>query len=189
MSQPLIVYGLGSIGQRIVDELLDAGVAIDLILDRGKVGQAYRDIPVQALDNANVAGRTVLIALHNHYVDLHQLDAHLRSAGAAEILTPIHLSRLVGHSRITGYWLDPAYDYDANANHFARARALLADDTSRALFDSILRYRRTGTIADCPAASLNDEYTPHDLPRYPEPLRLIDCGAFTGVAIHKFVTA
>ena len=189
MSEPLIIYGLGSTGQRIVDELLDAGVAIDLILDRGKAGQAYRDIPIHALNESNVADRSVLIALHNHYVDLHQLDADLRAAGATEILTPIQLPRLIGRSMISGYWLDPSYDYEANRALFARARALLADDTSRALFDAILRYRRTGNIADCPPASLDDEYTPRDLPRYAGPLRLVDCGAFTGVAIQKFITA
>lgn len=189
MTAPLIVYGLGSTGQLIVDQLLDAGIGIDLILDRGKAGQRYRDIPVRSLDNDNVARRTVLIALHNHYVDLHQLDSDLRAAGAADILTPIHLPRLIGRSTIGGYWLDPTYDYAAKAAAFARARALLADDTSRTLFDSIQRYRRTGTIADCPRPSLDDEYTPRDLPRYPEPLRLIDCGAFTGVAIQKFLGA
>ena len=189
MSEPLIIYGLGSTGQRIVDELLDAGVAIDLILDRGKAGQAYRDIPIHALNESNVADRTVLIALHNHYVDLHQLDADLRAAGATEILTPSHLPRLIDRSMISGYWLDPSYDYEAYSAHFDRARALLADDTSRALLDAILRYRRTGNIADCPPASLDDEYTPRDLPRYAEPLRLVDCGAFTGVAIQKFLTA
>lgn len=189
MSVPLIIYGLGSTGQRIVDDLLDAGVGIDLILDRGKAGQTYRDLPVRALGDADIAGRTVLIALHNHYVDLHQLDADLRAAGAVEILTPVHLPRLVDRSTIGGYWLDPAYDYDASDAAFGHARALLADDTSRALFDSILRYRRTGAIADCPRPSLDDEYTPRDLPAYPGPLRLIDCGAFTGVAIQKFLTA
>lgn len=191
-AQPLIVYGLGSTGQLIVDELIDAKVAIDMILDRGKSGQTHRDIPIRALDDlaqGELGDRTVLIALHNHYVDLHQLDADLRAVGAAEILTPIHLTHLIGHSTISGYWLDPTYDYDANSAHLARARALLADGTSRALFDSILRYRRTGDIADCPPASLDDEYTPADLPRFTEPLRLVDCGAFTGVAIHKFLTA
>ncbi len=189
MSDPLIIYGLGSTGQRIVDELLDAGVGIGLILDRGKAGQVYRDLPVHALGDADIAGRTVLLALHNHYVDLPQLDAELRAGGAAEVLTPIHLPALVGRSVIGGYWLDPGYDYAAEDVHFDRARALLADETSRALFDSIRRYRRTGAIADCPRASLDDEYTPRDLPRYAEPLRLIDCGAFTGVAIQKFLTA
>jgi len=192
MKDPLVIYGLGATGQRIVDELLDNAVAIDLILDRGKSGQTYRDLPIRALDElaaGQLEGRNVLIALHNHYVDLHQLDADLRAAGAAKVLTPIHLPALVDRSTISGYWLDPTYDYDANADHFARARALLADDTSRALFDSILAYRRGGAIADCPVASLSDEYVPSDLPRHVEPLRLIDCGAFTGVAIQKFLTA
>lgn len=192
-AQPLIVYGLGSTGQVIVDELIDAKVAIDLILDRGKSGQEFRGIPILALNElaeGRLAGTTVLIALHNHYVDLKELHARLDAAGAARILTPIHLGELLESPKARpGYWLDPDFDYIAHAAGFARVRALLADDTSRALFDAILRYRRDGNIADCPFPSLNDEYTPTDLPRFAGPLRLIDCGAFTGVAIHKFLTA
>ncbi len=188
MSEPLIVYGLGATGQLIVDELLDAGVAIDLILDRSKAGGSYHAIAVRTLADSDVVGRTVLIALHNHYVDLHALDAELRAAGAATILTPIQLPQLVENSSVGGYWLDPTFDYVENSDTFAEARALLADERSRDLFDSILRYRQSGQIADCPPASLGDEYTPDDLSRYPEPVRLIDCGAFTGVAIQKFLT-
>lgn len=186
----LVVYGLGSTGQLIVDELLDAGVAIDLILDRGKAGQVYRDVPVRALGGTDLTDAKVLIALHNHYVDLHQLHADLTAAGATDILTPIRLAELIDRPKSNhGYWLDQSFPYDARAANFARARALLADSKSRNLFDSILRYRRSGDIADCPIPILDDEYTPADLPRFAEPLRLIDCGAFTGVAIHKFLTA
>lgn len=186
----LIVYGLGSTGQIIVDELLDGGVTIDLILDRGKAGQTYRDIPVRALGESDVAGAKVLIALHNHYVDLHQLHADLAAAGVADILTPIRLGELIDSPRSqSGYWLDPSFPYGARSANFARVRALFADDKSRDLLDSLLRYRRGGAIADCPVPSLKDEYTPADLPRFAEPLRLIDCGAFTGVAVHKFLAA
>jgi FkbM family methyltransferase len=177
-AKPLIVYGLGSTGVLIVDELLEAGVPIDLILDRGKQGTDYRGIPVKSLDDPgqSLADRSVLIALHNHYVDL--------------VLTPIHLGELVESPRTqAGYWLDPAFEYAAHADDFARARTLLADHKSRDVFDAILRYRQTGNIADCPRPSLDDEYTPHDLPRYAEPVSLVDCGAFTGVAIHKFLKA
>ncbi|WP_309602668.1 FkbM family methyltransferase [Sphingomonas sp.] len=186
----LVVYGLGSTGRLIVDELLDAGVAIDLILDRGKAGQMYRDIPVRALGEADVTGAKVLISLHNHYVDLHQLNADLTAAGAADILTPIRLAEFIDQPKSNnGYWLDPSFSYDARSANLARARSLLADPKSRELFDALLRYRRGGVIADCPIPSLDDEYTPADLPRFAEPLRLIDCGAFTGVAIHKLLTA
>lgn len=186
----LTVYGLGTTGQRIVDELLDSGVAIDLILDRGKAGQRYRDIPVRALGEADLTGAKVLIALHNHYVDLHQLNADLIAAGAADILTPIRLGELIDHPKSnTGYWLDGSFPYDARNANFARVRSLLADPKSRELYESILRYRRSGDIADCPIPSLDDEYSPADLPRFAGPLRIIDCGAFTGVAIHKLLKA
>ncbi len=193
MNDRLIVYGLGSTGHVIVDALIDANVAIDLILDRGKSGQAYRDIPILALDglpDGRLVGTTVLIALHNHYVDIKDIHAKLGEAGAARILTPIHLAQLIDQSGAwPGYWLDGEFDYAAHEAEFARARVLLADEKSQAVFDAILRYRRDGDIADCPTPSLNDEYTPADLPRFAGPLRLIDCGAFTGVAIHKFLKA
>lgn len=191
--QPIVVYGLGSTGRKIVDELLAAGIAIDLILDRDKAGEDYGGIPVLALDEVEegrLGGRTALIALHNHYVDIQTIHADLLAAGAARVLTPIHLPQLTqGKSRTSGYWLDPDFDYAAHAAGFARARALFADEKSRELFDAILHYRQSGDVTDCPSPSADDEYVPADLPRYAGPLRLIDCGAFTGVAIHKFLEA
>lgn len=191
--QPIIVYGLGSTGQKIVDELLAAGIAIDLILDRGKAGENYGGIPVLALDaleEGHLDGRTALIALHNHYVDIKKIHADLLAAGAARVVTPIHLPEFVGKPKARpGYWLDPDFDYAAHATGFARARELLADEKSRELFDAILRYRQSGDVLDCPSPSADDEYVPADLPRFAEPLRLVDCGAFTGVAIHKFLKA
>ena len=191
--EALILYGLGSMGQQIVDDLLAGGIAVELILDRGKSGQEYRGIPVLSLDDAGdgrLGGRSVLIGLHNHYVDVNRLHADLLAAGAARVLTPINLPDFIDNPDAgLGYWLEHDYDYPAHEADFARVRGLLADDKSRELFDSILRYRRTGDLADCPAPTLEDEYTPLDLPRFAGPLRLIGCGAYTGTAIHKFLKA
>jgi len=189
----LVFYGLGATGQKILDELLAKRIAVDLILDRGKRGQQHHGIPILALDDLNegqIAGRTVLIGLHNHYVDVKALHNELLAAGAKRVLTPINLPDIAGEGQaIGGYWLDPSFDYGVHDADFARLRLLLADDKSRDLLDSILRYRRSGNLADCPEASLTDEYVPADLPRYAGPLKVIDCGAFTGVAIHKLLKA
>ena len=189
---PLVVYGLGASGQKMVDELLDAGIPVDFILDRGKAGQEYRGIDVRALGGgeADLSGRQVFIALHNHYVDVNRLHSDLIAAGAERVLTPIQLPELCSEAQSgQGYWLDRSFDYQAHEQDFERLRTLLADEKSRDLLDDILRYRRSGDLADCPVPSLEDEYVPVDLPRYAEPVRLIDCGAFTGVAIHKFLKA
>ena len=189
----LVIYGLGSVGRSIVDDLLAEGVAVDLILDRGKRGESYRSIPILALDDVTdgeLAGRAVLIGLHNHYVDIKQIHAELNAAGAVRVLSPVNLPELAPNAKTRpGYWLDKDFDYAAHEADFARVRDLLVDETSRNLFNAIVTYRQSGDIVDCPAPSLEDEYTPTDLPRLAEPLRVIDCGAFTGVAIHKFLKA
>lgn len=188
----LVIYGLGSVGQQVVDELLAAGVAIELIVDRGKNGQEYRGIPILSLDRADdrLAGKTVLVSLHNHYVDVNSLHSDLVEAGAARILSLINLPSIVERPKTRfGYWLDLDFDYAAHQKDFDHVRQLLSDERSREIFDAILRYRQSGELADCPPASLADEYVPADLPRYATPLQMIDCGAFTGVAIHKLIKA
>jgi FkbM family methyltransferase len=193
LADSLVFYGLGATGQTILDELLANRIPVDLILDRGKRGQHHQGIPILALDDlaeGQIAGRTVLIGLHNHYVDVKALHQDLLAAGAAKVLTPINLPDVVGEGRaIGGYWLDPSFSYDKHEADFVRLRRLLDDEKSRELLDAIIRYRRSGDLADCPDASLSDEYVPADLPRYSGPLQVIDCGAFTGVAIHKLLKA
>src|SRR3546814_6431661 len=83
----LIVYGLGTVGQAIVDDLLAEGINIELILDRGKGGESYRNIPILAIEDAGddrLTGKTVLVGLHNHYVDINILHANLLAAGRSE---------------------------------------------------------------------------------------------------------
>lgn len=191
-TQSLIVYGFGAVGQQIVEELVASGVDVDLILDRGKAGQEYRGIPIAALEDADgrLAGRDVLIGLHNHYVDVNRLHADLKERGAARVLTPANLPELLEAPRTRpGYWLDFDYSYPDHETDLTALRQLLADDKSRDLLKAIVRYRRSGDLADCPVPSLDDEYSPADLPRFAGPLKLVDCGAFTGVAIHKFLKA
>jgi FkbM family methyltransferase len=123
-------------------------------------------------------------------VDVNKLHQDLLSAGAERVLTLVNLAELIdAPGTRPGYWLELDFDYDVHAAQFDKLRGLLADERSRDVLDGILRYRRGGDLADCPVPSLDDEYTPADLPRYAGPLRLIDCGAFTGVAIHKFLKA
>jgi FkbM family methyltransferase len=193
LPENVVVYGLGEFGRETIDELIAEGISVDFILDRGKQGQVYRDIPVRALAEmaqGQLADRCVVIGLHNHYVNINELHGELRAAGATHILTPINLTQLNPQTRTRpGYWLDPEFDYQGHGHNFARVRDLLDDEKSISLLDAIIRYRQSGDIIDCPLPSTADEYTPIDLPRYKGPLRIVDCGAFTGVAIQKLLKA
>lgn len=189
----LLLYGLGATGRQVLDILLDDGVEVALIVDRNQRGQSYRGIPIVALADLRevpLQGARCLIALHNHYVNINDIHAELSAFGFAEIMTLVNARKLSGKVALgTGYWLDYGFDYASHAAPIAAFLDLLEDGKSRDLAHAILRYRQHGNLADCPLPSSFDEYVPGDLPKYKYPLKLIDCGAFTGVAVEKFLAA
>ena len=189
--RPITVYGFGNRGRDVVDQLLASGQEVAMIFDKAPSLNSYRDIPVRTLSalEAQVFSKSTscLIALHNSYVDIREINSQLVALGF-HTLSLIQANAMGLNLRIDmGYWLDtssPHFAVTESDNQWMLEH--LADDRSRQIFTSLRNYRASGDIADSPGASTADEYTPADLPRYPEPLRLIDCGAYTGVAYRKF---
>jgi len=186
----LIVYGLGATGQRVVDHLLSQGRPVVAIADANKAGQTYRGLPILSIDDLSrrpLQQTDCILGLHNHYVDLAAVDGTLRRLGFRSV---VGLPALWRHCDVTGfdagYWLNFAFRAADHAAELAAVRALLADETSRMVLDSIVQFRRSGDVAECPVPSIADEYVPADLPRYRTPVRLVDCGAYDGAAIRKF---
>jgi FkbM family methyltransferase len=186
----LVLYGFGAIGEFVLNELINQGVRIDHIIDKNKVGQSYKGI--QILDIETSARRInensrCLVTLHNHYVDLGEIYNDLARAGFSKIYSLVNLPKLVNTIHLpSSYWLDYRFNYDNHSSEITKLFDIFADEKSRCLLNNILEYRKSGILTSCPEPSLYDEYTPEDLPRYSQPLRLIDCGACTGLAIYKF---
>jgi len=187
----LTVYGLGNRGRDVVDQLLAKGQQISMIFDRAGLATTYRGIPVRNLDDpeaaAMAADSNCLIALHNSYVDIKAVHYRLKSLNS----TTISLINADSHGlRIdvnAGYWLNKkAPGFIITEEDAIFIRGILADEKSRTLFDALKRYRETGDLAECPIPSTTDEYTPGDLPRYPEPVNLLDYGAYDGSTYRKF---
>lgn len=187
----LSVYGFGNRGRDVIDQLLSRGHQVTMIFDKSPSEETYKSIPVRSLldPEAQEAARQspCVIALHNSYVNIREVNESLVRLGCATIsLANAHVVGL--ELRIdSGFWLNPSSPYfliteEDQAWMFEH----LADIRSREVFSEHRAYRSSGDIARSPDPSTFDEYTPHDLPRYTEPLRLMDCGAYTGVAYRKF---
>jgi FkbM family methyltransferase len=188
----LVVYGFGAVGRYAVDALLQAGFTVPLILDKKKAGETYRGIPVASLDALDafrpvVADAGCLVTLHNHYVDIKEVHSQLRQAGFVQVHSLVRFKDLLPGVKAApnGYWLDEQFEPAEHRDRIDAFIALLDDPRSVELARDIIAYRKTGDIAQCPSPSEHDEYVPEDLPRYASPLRVIDCGAYTGVALHK----
>jgi len=189
--QDIIVYGFGNRGRSVVDQLLFKGVEVSMILDKNPTQTEYRNIQVRSLHDAptrsSIRGKYCIIGLHNSYVDIKEINQSLIDAECIPI-SLVNVDKFGIEINIeNGYWLNknsPGFHISNDDADWMKGN--LEDEKSFQIFSNLKKYRETGDIEFCPFPSTEDEYTPNDLAPYPDPINLIDCGAYTGVAYRKF---
>ncbi|MEW5904769.1 MAG: FkbM family methyltransferase [Pseudomonadota bacterium] len=189
----ILVYGAGNKGKQVIQELLARGVEIPTVLDTNATPERRcADIPVQApaewLGNHDASTMAIVIAIHNEHTPIPPILHQLREAGFARVLTPIDLHDLFPDLPFH-YWLAPRRFYLPFASELERLDGMLADATSRTWLNAALQLRLGGDYDALPPPGLLDQYFPQDLPRWPQPLRLIDGGAYTGDTLRQLDAA
>jgi len=191
---PLIVYGAGGKGRRTVRFLGAQGLPVSAVLDaNARPGQTCENVAVHApaawLRENAPADFDAVVAIHNPGVDLAELGARLGALGLRRVVHPVELHQLFGDALATDYFLAPASHYRDSAADIERARGLFEDDSSRSWYDRTLAFRLGGDYGVLPPPSPADQYRPADLPRWQDPMRLVDCGAFDGDSLRMFQSA
>ena len=191
----VIVYGAGSFGRDVARALLvQPNVTLLGFLDQnGSEQGVLDDLPAHRLDSA-MAKRwlterpVVIIGIYNHLTSLREIRAQLTQFGFSTVLTPMeaypHLSRQLGKR----FWLGTPEDYAAAAGPIEKVSALWADEESESLFFETLLYR-FGIDLDAvtPPIDVSFQYADPTLPRWQEPLRFIDGGAYTGDTLQSLL--
>lgn len=77
--------------------------------------------------------------------------------------------------------------FDKNANRVQNIIAHLEDDTSKEVFKKMIKYRCSFLKKDHPKFHLYDQYFPSDIVKLTDKEVFIDCGAYTGDTILKFI--
>lgn len=189
----LCLYGFGGIGRYVFDLLKRRGIQVCFVVDENLAGRVVDDVEVISLEQVQEKepGKIeCIVSLHNHYVDLRYVWDELSKVGFAQVSSLFRVRDLVPDFNLSnGYWLDFDFNLANFEKDLAFARNLFSDRKSVETFEQVVRYRKAGRVADCPVPSTSDEYFPLDLPRYKNPINLIDCGAFTGVAIKRLEKA
>lgn len=193
MTKRYTVYGFGLRGCSIVDQLIEQNIDVEMIFDAKPSQTVYKDIPVRKPTDADalacMKGSDVIIALHNCYVDLHQVDSIVKQAGGISVSIIAAILSGLPFRIEDGYWLDPSSSrFIITESEKEWVKSNLSDSLSCTIIDGISRYRATGQIGECPRPSLDDQYLPKDLPRYREPISLLDGGAFEGTIYQDFAT-
>ena len=140
-NRPILLYGMGNGADKIVDQLSQYGVTVaDFFASDGFVrGQIFHGKTVLSRTEAlnKYPDAVVLLAFGSARADV--LDA------VAEIQKTHTL--LVPDVPVFGNHLFTDNFYNDNKDKFEKARALLADERSRTLFDDLIRFKLSGNCA------------------------------------------
>jgi FkbM family methyltransferase len=186
-----VIYGAGETGKQVADLLLAQNQIIIAIFDRNSKETTYRNIEICQLNKwmsfPKLENIICILAIHNHYIDPKPIYEQLMKFGFGEVLNMVEFAKL--WSFPDKYWLSSSFPYQDRLVQLKSMLPLLADDLSRHFLSSIWDYWLTGDLDFCPEPSLHDEYVPVNVSRYPEILRLIDCGASNGSTLTRLSKA
>ncbi|OFV92557.1 MAG: hypothetical protein A3H95_06585 [Acidobacteria bacterium RIFCSPLOWO2_02_FULL_64_15] len=190
-SDPVLVYGAGSRGREMAVFLLDRGYRVLGFADiAAKPNQAWRDLPVRTLvqwrARMSLEGTILVVGIHNHRVPMAPLLDALSESGARRVINPVEFHALFPLQLPDAYWLTSPATYRDQRETLGLLGDLFEDATSRDLLDRVLAFRMSGNYSLLPAPSQADQYCPQDLPRWKNPLRLVDCGACDGDSLRQF---
>ncbi len=182
--QKVAVYGSGTAAAECIRLLTSQGVQITHVLDGNTKRTQVESISIVSPESSIISmeirrATPVVIGIFNCAVNLSAIITRLHSLGWGAVFTYFdfhhHLSSALGER----YWLTARDFYRPHREDIQELDSLWADSTSRSIYRALLRFRVTGNLAELPELT-SPQYFPADLPAVPQPLRLIDGGAFDG---------
>jgi FkbM family methyltransferase len=192
---PVYIYGAGNIGRELVALLRGKGYRISAIIDQrgssiGSIdGIDVFDLQELLRSSASDAKEAIcLISIFNPNVDCARISLELKRYFNTVISFPKVLWHF-HHEMGDRYWLTIPEYYDNFASEIDEVYSMLADDRSREVLLNNLKFRLEGEYNDLVHPDLTGQYFPSDIPRWMEPLRLMDCGAYDGDTIRKLASS
>jgi len=186
--RPLVIYGAGNTGKAVAKHLESRGRKIVAFVDQqADSRQSCLGKPLfslrECVRTVQVADMDLLVAIHNRDVEMPSLIRDLSACGFSDVLTVIDYVNAFPDDGARRFWLSPRSTYLDHEAEIVEFFELLEDDESKHWADRIVRFRITGDYSCLPSPDGENQYVPLGLSRWANPLRFIDCGAFTGDTI------
>lgn len=191
-SELLLIYGTGLVGRRVHKALEARKYHVHGFLDQDESLHEIDGLPVTHTTTwarRNDTSKTrVIMGLLDSQVDSSEVISKLNTQGYDKVVNIVELIRDYLDGAQIHYWLAHPCLYKENAKKIQNLRKNLADDSSRILLDRIIEFRVSGDSRLLPPPSPK-QYFPDDIPRWPETLRYIDCGGYTGDTVQALQNA
>lgn len=182
LPERVLIYGAGTMGTRVARVLKARGVVAEAMLDRNAQDDLREGLPVctaASWISRHPGGcRAVILAMHNPAHDIGDVEAELRQQGFGPIFTLVDVCNIFPEDFDDCFWLAPRSFYKGHGANLRALDRLLDDEPSRQLLSHTLAFR-LGNQVSLPHPEPR-QYVPETLPRWPERLRIVDCGAYDG---------
>lgn len=192
--QEVFIYGSGTVAVEVLGLLRNHGVKVRAVIDGNTTRTHVADLAILRPDDEGISladrgSVPLVIGIFNAFVDMTALRGRLARQGWRQSVGFLDLHALFSRKLGDRYWLTDRGHALAHRETVARVDSLWADDASRSVYRTILRYRATGDDAFLPAPDTANQYFPAGIPGYPPaPLRFVDGGACTGDTLAQLDT-
>lgn len=190
--KPFVIYGAGPFGQWVAKVLISQQQTVKYFLDQRQGLTNVNNIPVYQPQQHQCPNEdiTVIIGIFNTHVDLQEIYEFLKKAGFHTVLNAVEFYHHFPHQLPERFWLTQIADYRQYQEEIITGYDYWADENSKSLYMKLWEYRLTGKYSCLPTPSgIATQYFPTDVPKWTTPLRLIDCGAYTGDTLERFQEA
>ncbi len=184
--RPVYIYGAGNVGRDLCRALTRHGVTVTGFLDRKATsGAAWEGVPLLAPDDPAITPDQrrqshVVFGIFNRDTEMPPIFELLTKLGYGRITSFLEVHDHFAAELGDRFWLTSLDFYPGKEEPILAGYDLWSDEISRDLYAAVLRFRLTQSYEALPRANWDDQYFPHDLPAWPLPLRLADCGAYDG---------
>jgi FkbM family methyltransferase len=189
----LVLYGAGTLGRAVLARLRRAGVEPAAFADDtpGKQGQTVDGVPVMTPQRAarEFGGRLVfVVTILNPALRFLDAQERLERLTAAPAVSFLNAAWKYPAAFLPFYQFELPADVQEHAPEIRAAFALFADEESRRQLVAHLRFRLRLDYAALPANSRDDYFPEGVLPRLPDDAVFVDCGAFDGDTLRRFLS-
>jgi FkbM family methyltransferase len=190
-AEPLVLVGAGMLGRFILKGLRKCGTQPVAWADDtlSKQGALIDGVPVMAVETAaRRFGRSAVwvVTILNPAHRFLRTRQRLEHLGCLRVCSYLHLIHGLADYFLPYYLFDRPSRILAQAPKIEAAFGLLADDESRRQFVDLLRFRLRLDYDAIPQNG-DDNYFPPGLVKLPSDVTFVDCGAFTGDTIERFL--
>ena len=182
----VVVYGAGGFAREVIRVLQAANADVAYALDRrGSTCPPIDAVPVhppgeEPLTRAERADTVAVVGVFNRDANPAEIEDTLEALGYGMVVGVPELYESFADQFGERFWLARRSTYEEFSDRIEEASRLWTDDASRELYEDLVRYRISWAAYAGPVPCDGHQYFPPDVPHTQGPMRLIDCGAFTG---------